>query len=151
MGWFKRTRSLSERFPSDRLSFLPIGIGAAVGLLAKSKKADLRTFTHSRFVAGYLLGYPDHLDSIDKDFCGVVRKMLFDAFYGGADGPEMFRKAMGHFLLHDDQTRKGWGAGVPDGQQYFDALDRQTKATGSYDSLNELFKLGIVDLSQQLD
>jgi hypothetical protein len=150
MGWFKRTRSLADRFPSDRLSFLPIGIGAAVGSLAKTNEADIRTFTHSRFVAGYLLGYPDHLDSIDEQFGGAIRKILFDSFYGSADGAEMFRKAMGHFLLHDDQTRKGWGAGVPDGKRYFDALDRQINAKGSYDSLN-VFGLGLVDVSQQVE
>ena len=103
----------------------------------------------SRFIGGYLVGYTDYLDGIDERFGAGIRAMLFKNAYPGSD-TEMFRKTAGYLLIDDEQTKRGFGAGVPDGRRYFSALESKTNATGATDSLSAMFDIGSVDIGQQL-
>lgn len=150
MGPFRKTRSISERFPAERLSFLPALVATSIERCIRSSGFDSGAVWGSRFIGGYLLGYTNYLDDLDERFGGAVRKMMLDAILGPENGAEVFRAAMGHFLLEDGQTKRGWGAGAPDGERFFRALESGIDAEGSADSLSMMFEVGSVDPTQQL-
>jgi hypothetical protein len=131
------------------LSYLPMAVGASVETCIRQASVDREAAWGSRFVSGYLLGYPDYLDNIDERFGAAVRQLLFDSVFGPEQGKELFRASMGHFLLQDPQTNRGWGAGAPDGERYFRALETKRDAEGTSDSLIAMFQIGSVDVGQQ--
>ena len=150
MGFFSRKKTFAERFPVERLSFLTGAVGVAIELCAREHGFDSKAVWGSKFIGGYLLGYTTYLDDIDERLGGAVRQMLFDGMFGPELGREAFKKATGHFLLEDQQTKRGWGAAVPDGKRYFVALEEKRDSTDSTESLKAMFAIGTVDISQQL-
>jgi hypothetical protein len=149
MRLFSQTRTLSERFPAERLSHLSIALSGSIENCIREAGLDHDEAWGSRFISGYLLGYPSVLDEIDERFGASIRKMLFDSIFGSEEGNELYRASMGHFLLNDVQTKRGWGAGVRDGERYFQALERRQNAEGSTNALIALFKIGCIDVGPQ--
>ena len=124
-----------------------MAIGASVETCIRKSAAERDLAWGSRFVAGYLLGFPEYLDQIDQQFAGRIRKMIFDAVLGAEDGERFFQAALAHFMREDIQTKRGWGAGAADGQRYFQALENKQEATGCFDSLAIFIEMS--DLKQQ--
>jgi hypothetical protein len=149
MGLFGKSKKPLDRFPSERLSYLPIGLTAQIMTLATEYGFERESLMTCRFTTGYLMGYPDYVEDIDVRLGGIVRQMLFDGVFGAEEGGEMFQRCMGHMLLDDQQTRRGWGSGVIDGKSYFQSLELGEDSNDSSHSIKSMFQIGIVDCDQQ--
>lgn len=150
MGLFSRKKSLAERFPVERLSYLPMSLGGAIEGCAREHKLDSNAVWGSKFIGGYLLGYSNFLNDVDERLSEAVRQMIFTGMFGPEEGRAAFKTAMGLFLLDDQQIKRGWGAGAPDGERYFRALEMKRDSSDSTDSLKVMFEIGMVDIGQQL-
>jgi hypothetical protein len=148
MSFFRRSRSPQDRFPPQRLSALPMLIGASVKMHIKGSGADDANIWNTKFLAGYVLGFPDYLDNIDERFGGQIRQMLFDAIHGPETGKELFSRSLALLLQEDQQVKKGWGTGAADGERYFRALDNGSDAHDATMSLKSMFEVGAVDMRQ---
>ena len=149
LGFFSRKKNSGERFPVERLRHLTLALAASVEGCARKHQLDSQAVWGSKFIGGYLLGYPTYLDDVDERLAGLVRQMLFDGMFGADYGREAFKKAMEHLLLEDQQTKRGWGAAAPDGERYFRALEEKRDAADSMTSLNAMFEIQSIDISQQ--
>jgi hypothetical protein len=149
MGLFGKPKKPVDRFPVERLSFLPIGLTATIIDMAGEHGFERENFMTCRFVTGYLMGYPEYVDDIDENMGSIIRQLLFDGIFGGDAGKELFQRCTGYTLLDDQQTRRGWGAGVVDGRSYFQALEQRQDATNSNNSIKLMFDTGWIDPAQQ--
>jgi hypothetical protein len=149
MGLFGR-RKAADRFPVERLQFLPGGICASIMSEADRIGFDKDRAITSKFACGYMLGYPHYVDQIDHAYGGKIRQLIFDKLFGHDDGRDLFVQSMGFFLAHDDQVRLGWGCGAADGERYFTALDQKRDANGSADSLKMFSQSDMIDFEPQV-
>lgn len=143
-------RKPAERFPIERLRFLPGVLCASIMTEAeRSGIARDRAIT-SKFACGYMMGYPHYVDEIDQTYGANIRQLIFDSVFGSDVGPELFMRTIGLFLAHDEHLRRGWGCGAADGQRYFRALEERKDATGSADSLRMFSQSEIIDFDPQV-
>ena len=146
---FRKLIKPSERVWFERVGFLGAILVGSMKFLVKEHGLKEEGYATSKFFTGYLLGYTEYLDGIDPRLGGIVRQQLFDSIFGSSEGKELYQRAMGHYLLDDQQTRRGWGSGAVDGERYFLALERQQDATDCTDSMESMFQIGSVDCEQQ--
>jgi hypothetical protein len=144
MSWFRREKSWEERFPADRLASLLTALQLTLILSARKNGYDPDTVLRTRWVNGYLLGLPQVLDDADAKFCGAIRKAIFQSLHGDSSDV-YFRKCLSYLDVEDEQTERGFGAGVPDGQRCFEAIESGQSLEGCFSSLEAFFEMKSVD------
>lgn len=102
------------------------------------------------FFAGYVAGFPNHLEDIHEIAGGVMRTMLFDAIWGADESQRVFQQLQVLAERDDDQARRGGGFGIPDGERWFGSITSPTGPDDSLESLRSAISLGFVDLSRRV-
>lgn len=115
---------------------------------ARDAGLDPALFMRTKFIGGYLIGYPGYVDSINKNAGAAIRKMLFIPWFGEAEGRRLHDSALGLIVQADQQVRLGADVGERDGTNFFRALEERRDATDSTATLKNALDLGLVDISQ---
>lgn len=102
------------------------------------------------FLAGYVAGFPNHLEDMHELAGGVMRTMLFDAIWGADEGQRIFQQLQKLAEQDDKQIKRGAGFGIPDGERWFSSITRPTGPDDSLESLRSAIGNGFVDLDRRL-
>jgi hypothetical protein len=150
MAFWKRPRSLQDRFPADRLAALPLAVYGAAEVAATKHGCPRGSIANTKFWLGYLAGFPEYLDDVDQHFGGVIRKLIFDQIWGEAEGQLRFARALVLVSDGDEQARRGFGFGVPDGSRFFEAIEQGRSAEGALMGVATALELDMVDFNQTI-
>jgi hypothetical protein len=104
----------------------------------------------TRWVNGYLLGLPQPFDEVSQALGGGIRKALFHSLHNEQTADQFVRKALSYLDLEDEQTQHGFGAGVPDGQRCFAAIESGGSFEGVFLSLESFFEMKSIDERQTI-
>jgi len=124
-------------------------IAARIEHLARSLSGSgdiLRT----PFLAGYVAGFPNHLEDMHELAGGVMRTMLFDAVWGAEEGQRIFQQLQKLAEQDDEQIKRGAGFGIPDGERWFSSMTSPTGPDDSLESLRSAISIGFVDLARRI-
>lgn len=146
MGWFRRTDTFEERL-RERLTWVCVALLLRVRSEGKKHGYDHKKVVRSRWFNGYLLGFPQPVDERDETLGAFARKFLFWNTHG--DDTDIYvRKSMSYFDVDDEQTRRGFGAGVPDGQRCWQAVaDRKDLTEETFLSLASFMSMKMIDVN----
>lgn len=148
MPFWKRSRTFEERFPPDRLAAMPLAVFGAADIASTEFGHSRGAVFNTKFFLGYLAGFPDYLDEMDQRLGGMIRKILFDQWWGSDVGQLRFARALVLISDGDQQAARGFGFGVPDGSRFFEALEKQQSAEGALTGVRTALQLGSIDFSQ---
>lgn len=109
-----------------------------------------RDVLRTPFFAGYMSGFPNHLEDIHEIAGGIMRTMLFDAIWGVDESQHIFQQLQMLAERDDDQVKLGGGFGIPDGERWFGSITSPTGPDDSLESLRSAISLGFVDLSRRV-
>lgn len=76
-----------------------------------------------------------------------MRPAIFKSIHRD-DWDQYLRKALSYLDVEDQQTSRGFGSGIPDGQRCFAAIEAGTSSEGCFQSLESFFEMKSIDAAQ---
>lgn len=135
---------ISDRFPITEWEGVALLVNAGIIGAEKVLRLEAGRLHRTRFIGGYLTGYSHYVDNFDEVYGAAVRKLLFIITYGRDDASLVVRRVSELAEHGDEQVKRGWGFGAPDGQRYFQAVEARQSREGAVDSLLSAAQAGFI-------
>lgn len=134
---------------AERISWLPMRLTLMAAVLAGENELDADRILTTKIFCGYLFGIGDCIEEQNQMLAAVIRATTFNSIYGEERGKILFRKI--HELINDNdqQAKRGWGAGVADGERLL--LDPDMTFPEDAASLASMFQLKLVEIDKQVE
>ena len=144
---FTKKRDFKQEF-AEKVAKLPtLSLSAVV--FADQYGLDRNRILTTKIFCGYLYGLGDCLEEQSEILPALVRGTAFRTIFGDEKGQFLFNRTVELLLEDDQQAKRGWGAGVPDGERLL--LGPPSNLDEAASSLTAMFQIKMIKIDEQVE